>query len=231
MLARTYLYTGNWSDAIAEATGVINEPQFSLNSDISQVFLANSTEAIWQLQSTVTNLNTPDAYAFILTTTPNLGNPVYLSSHLLNAFEDADTRQALWVGSLSDSLNTYYFPYKYRVQTASTIIENLMVLRLSEQFLIRAEAEANNNAPTDAVNDLNIIRNRAGLSNYAGNTDGVSLVNAILHERQVELFTEWGHRWLDLKRTQKINDVMNAVAPSKGSEWDAEVAIISYPGF
>ncbi len=26
------------------------------------------------------------------------------------------------------------------------------------------------------------------------------MFEAILHERQVELFAEWGHRWFDLKR-------------------------------
>jgi hypothetical protein len=33
---------------------------------------------------------------------------------------------------------------------------------------------------------------------------------AIMHERQVELFTEWGNRWLDLIRTGTASTVLNA---------------------
>jgi SusD family. len=42
-----------------------------------------------------------------------------------------------------------------------------------------------------------------------------ALLNAILHERQVELFTELGQRWFDLKRTGKVNAVMTLVTPQK----------------
>ncbi len=35
----------------------------------------------------------------------------------------------------------------------------------------------------------------------------------ILHERQVEFFAEWGHRWLDLKRTDSINAVLGREKP------------------
>ncbi|HLX53389.1 MAG TPA: RagB/SusD family nutrient uptake outer membrane protein, partial [Aquella sp.] len=38
-----------------------------------------------------------------------------------------------------------------------------------------------------------------------------SLLAAIMHERQVELFTEWGHRWLDLKRTGTANTILATV--------------------
>ena len=40
---------------------------------------------------------------------------------------------------------------------------------------------------------------------------------AVLHERQVELFMELGHRWLDLKRSGSIDAVMNIVTPLKGN--------------
>jgi starch-binding outer membrane protein, SusD/RagB family len=49
------------------------------------------------------------------------------------------------------------------------------------------------------------------------------LLTAILHERQVELFLELGHRWFDLKRTGKINDIMNGIKPLKanGAIWES----------
>jgi hypothetical protein len=100
-----------------------------------------------------------------------------------------------------------------------------MFLRLGEQYLIRAEAEAHLNDNTNAIKDLNIIRNRAGLANYAGATDQTSVLTAIMHERQVELFCEWGNRWFDLKRTGTIDAVLGAEKPG----WQPYIALYPVP--
>ncbi len=94
-----------------------------------------------------------------------------------------------------------------------------MVLRLAEQYLIRAEARAETGDLTGALDDLNVIRSRAGLANSTASTQE-EILAAILHERQTELFTEWGHRWLDLKRTGNVDDVMPTVAAEKGGSWE-----------
>ena len=86
---------------------------------------------------------------------------------------------------------------------------------MAEQYLIRSEARIQQGNLAGGIQDLNTIRNRAGLSNF-NLTDKNSLLTAVLHERQVELFTEWGHRWFDLKRTNNATNVLNAV---KGAGW------------
>jgi hypothetical protein len=45
----------------------------------------------------------------------------------------------------------------------------------------------------------------------------------------VELFTEMGHRWFDLRRTGKIDAVMSVVAPQKGGTWDATKQLLPIP--
>ena len=101
-----------------------------------------------------------------------------------------------------------------------------MMMRYAEQFLIRAEAEAHTSGDvTFAINDLNAIRNRAGLSNYTGATDSTDVLAAIMRERRVELFTENGHRWFDLKRTATIESVMGAPGNQcalKGGIWNPD---------
>jgi hypothetical protein len=107
-----------------------------------------------------------------------------------------------------------------------------MMLRLSEQYLIHAEAVVRQNKDLDqAVNDINTIRHRAGLGDYMGPQDNAdSLMAAILHERQVELFSEWGHRWFDLIRTGNINALMDTITPLKGgAAWRPEWTLYPIP--
>jgi starch-binding outer membrane protein, SusD/RagB family len=94
-----------------------------------------------------------------------------------------------------------------------------MVLRLAEQYLIRAEARIHLKkftGPGSAEADLNIIRNRAGLPNTTSATD-TELLRALEQERRIELFTEWGHRFFDLRRLGRLDAVMATVKPNLNS--------------
>lgn len=230
LLARTYLYNENWEDAEKEATSIIsNSALYGLNT-INTVFLRNSSETIWSLQPTLdpnSVSNTEDARLFILPSTgpvTNASYPFYLSPNVVNSFEEKDERKTNWIDSVvvqqsSTSYKTYYFAYKYKINAPNVAVEEYtIVLRLAEQYLIRAEARAHLGNLKGGTADLSIIRKRAGLPETQVGTME-SLLSAILHERQVELFTEWGHRWFDLKRTGKINDVMRIVTPQKGGAW------------
>lgn len=227
LLARAYLYLSDYANAETEAGKIIsNTTRFSL-ADINSVFFKNSTEAILQLQPIRAGRNTEDAITFILPITgPNASlNPVYLSPQVLNAFEDGDLRRKSgnWVDSVSVAGTTWFYPAKYKATIGSGVVtEYLMVLRLAEQYLIRAEARAQQNNVGGAQDDLNKIRARAGLPNTKAN-DKTSLLAAVLKERQIELLTEWGHRWLDLKRTGNVDAVMNVVTPLKanGAKWQS----------
>ncbi len=231
LLARVYLYNGNGNYAMAEAKSseVINNSALFSLSTLSNTFLRaglGNNEAILQLQPVLTSgalyFNTQDAQLFVLAVAPfglSSSKPVYLNSQLLSSFEVGDNRKTNWVSSYTDGTGTYFFPYKYKVVTAATsVTEYQMILRLAEQYLIRAEARVRQNNISGAQSDLNVVRTRAGLLNTTANTQA-TLLAAILQERRVELFTEWGHRWLDLKRTGSIDEVMNVVAPLKGGAW------------
>jgi hypothetical protein len=227
LLARVYLYLADYPNAETEASKIIsNSSRFSLPA-LNSVFLKNSTEAIWQLQPVLTGRNTEDAFVFVLPITgpSSYANPVYLSPQILNAFEPGDQRRkgGSWIDSVIVSGTTYFFPAKYKATiTSGAASEYLMVLRLAEQYLVRAEARAQQNNIGGAQEDLNRIRTRAGLPDITAN-DKASLLQLILKERQVEFFTEWGHRWLDLKRTGKVDAVMSVATPLKanGGQWQS----------
>ena len=237
LLARVYLYTGDWTNAEKQASIVINDnADFGL-STLANAFLdakLNNKEAIWQLQPVYFQTNTADARFFVIQSTAT--SPTYLNNNFLNSFEPNDQRKISWIGNITLNVagvpTTYYFPNKYKIYlNTPTITEFQMVLRLAEVYLIRAEAEANGAGAgiNGALSDLNVIRTRAGLPNYAGATTLAALSTAILHERQVELFTEWGHRWLDLKRTNTVDAVMSAAAVQKQTTWNTNAKLYPIP--
>jgi len=229
LLARVYLYLNNWTEAEAQASKIIDgQSQFHLES-LDKVFLKSSKEAIWQVLPTKGYLNTTDADLFVLMSTgPSGNNPVYLNERLVESFEDNDERLSSWVGSVSANGKTYYYPNKYKIIRSSEpsppITEYSTVMRLAEQFIIRAEARVQLGNQSGAVSDIDEIRKRAGLPLLESISSGLQkkdLLAAILKERRMELFTEWGHRWLDLKRLNLIDQVMSTATPEKnqGSTW------------
>lgn len=224
LLARVYLFQAAWTSAEALATDVIsNTAQYSLVIDLNTVFLKNSREAIWQTQPVVPGFNTYAAGQLIFSGTPF---SVSLSSSLLNAFADNDNRRNAWVKAVTGSAGTFYHPNKYKVaQGAATITEYSMVLRLAEQYLIRAEARARQDNLNGAETDLNLIRQRAGLLPLNGLAKP-ALLDSIQQERKLELFTESGDRWFNLKRTGQATAVLG---PLKGSGWQPTDTLFPVP--
>lgn len=218
LLARVYLFKGDWLHAEEQANAVIGKSSvYSLSTDLTKVFLKNSNETIWQLIPPVPQKFTGEGGMFIrLSYSAEL--PV-LSDTLYKAFETGDQRKAQWVAEGSNNTLTWHYPFKYKESNSTgTGAEYATVFRLAEMFLVRAEARAWQNKLTglnSAESDLNTIRVRAGLSPTTATTRE-QLLLAIEQERRVELFTEWGHRWLDLKRTSRADDVLPAIKPN----WD-----------
>lgn len=226
LLARAYLYQANWVLAEEAATSVIENPLYHLEMDLNAVFLKNSSEAIWQLMPHMGTTNTREGAHFILTALPT---EVSLSNVLVNSFEEGDLRRVHWVGTFETAGDTYHYPFKYKIKSSTTISEYSMVLRLAEQYLIRAEARAQLDDLEGAISDLDKLRQRAELPRYQDTQPDMSkqeVLTAIVTERRLELFSEWGHRWLDLKRTGKADEVLG---PEKGTNWQPTDVLYPIP--
>jgi len=238
MLSRVYLYRGNWDLSESVSTEVINNPLFKLEN-LNSVFLRNSQEVIWSIQPTESGRNTSEAMKFVLTGTPSTDDykPFFLNEDLLNAFENNDPRKESWIESISAG-NIYSYPSKYKAleTNGSAQTEYSVLLRLGEIYLNRAESRARLGKNQDCINDLNTIRRRARgsrgetvLPDYVGSFTQEALVSACLKERRIELFSELGHRWFDLKRTNKIDEVMNLAVIGKKTEWNNNWALYPIP--
>ncbi len=208
LLARVYLYTEQWQLAEEKASKIIEH--FTWESDLNEVFLKDASGTIWQFKPFPEGSNTEDATSFIFNGRPT---NMALSSSILEAFESGDQRKLNWIGTTTSTsggiTETWYYSFKYKEPGNTTSsLEYPIIFRLAEQYLIRAEARAqlSNNLP-GAQSDLNVIRTRAGLPNTTADSRD-ELLYAIFHERQVEFFTEKGHRWFDLKRSGNAGEVL-----------------------
>ena len=198
LLARVYLYTERWANAAAEATAIIESGVYQLETDLAQTFRYNSKEAILQFMTIMDAYNTAEGGYFVPVVTN--GRPAfYLSDTIMKRIEPGDARR-LWIRTVTSGGKQYNSPYKYKLNTSTPREEYNMVLRLAEQYCIRAEARAMLDQLPDAVNDLNKVRKRAGLPDLTTITTQNQALVAIEQERRIEFFAEWGHRWFDLKR-------------------------------
>ncbi|MES2653344.1 MAG: RagB/SusD family nutrient uptake outer membrane protein [Bacteroidota bacterium] len=100
----------------------------------------------------------------------------------------------------------------------------LSMYRLADMYLLYAEALNKTGDKTNSLKYLNFIRTRAGIANYTstspeisitpGVIDETKLEDAIVQERQYELFAE-GKRWFDLVRTDRVIQVMDPIIKAR----------------
>jgi hypothetical protein len=223
LLARVDLYAGLWNEASNEASAVLNNAgAYTYEQDLDKIFLKESTSTIWQLAPGFSNGNTLEAQTFNF----NEGPPPIsaLTNDFMAAFTPDDQRKVHWTQAITDGTSTWHHPFKYKNSDNGTSSEYSIMLRLGEMYLIRAEARAHSGDLIGAKEDLNTIRHTAGLTNTSATTPD-EILDAILQERRLELFTEFGHRFFDLKRFNKIQTILSAVKPG----WDLHDDLFPIP--
>lgn len=224
LMSRVYLYTQRWQDAITECGILLNSPSiFALESDLSREFLKESSSAILQLKPKNEGENTEEASVFLFAYGPPLNmalNPAFVGD-----FSSQDRRLSAWITEIPGEGGIWYAPYKYHQrENTGVTMEYSIVLRLAEQYLIRAEARVHTGDLSGARDDIDIVRNRAGLAGTTATTES-ELLQAVFDERKFELFTEQGHRWFDLKRSGKAGEVLAAIK----TNWESSQILLPVP--
>jgi tetratricopeptide (TPR) repeat protein len=199
LLARVHLYMEAYDEAIVRATEVIEDGGYTLLEDYDAIFTDGSAETIFEIDFTVLARNRIAEYNFPKSL--NGRREVAPTTDVLDAYESGDERYAASIafeGTLA---------YAIKYPDLATGTENVIVLRLADMYLIRAEANARLGQNLSAVqDDINEIRSRAELGDTAADTYP-ELLAAIEQERWVEFAFE-GHRWFDLVRTDRAVDVL-----------------------
>ncbi|MBK8883814.1 MAG: RagB/SusD family nutrient uptake outer membrane protein [Bacteroidales bacterium] len=204
LLARVYLYKGEYALAHEKADEVINDGGYTLPDEFGDVFAADgSEETIFEIDFTEVDRNRIAEYNFPKTL--NGRREVAPSAELINLFLPDDERKIVSIAY--DGVNAYANKYNDLSKGA----DNVIVLRLGEMYLIRAEAEAHipGGSITSIQDDINVIRQRANLVPTIAGTI-VDLLSAIETERRLEFAFE-GQRWFDLIRTGRATEVLPSV--------------------
>lgn len=221
LLARVYVYRKQWANAVAETTDIINTGPYTLVNNLATVFLPASSEGIWLMARQ--NSNTAEGTAFI-PASPVIIPTYRMRSSLVQLFDAGDLRLANWTRKNTVAGGSYYYPFKYKERTSAMLNENIQVLRLAEQYLLRAEAYIALNRIEDGIADVNKIRRRAGLPD-TNTTDSAIAMDMLMLERRREFFCEWGQRWFDLKRTGRVDVVLVAEKPT----WKPYASLLPIP--
>lgn len=207
LLARVYLFrtaAGDYERVIEKTTAVISDPFYELEEEYGLAFQGRSKETIFEVffaQNDPSRLN--------LESTPGNQFNYSASQDFIDAFEEGDQRKDFLLVPSAES----FYSLKYDSEASPAV-----VLRLADMYLMRAEARAQTNDLPGALSDLNKIRSRAGLSPLQISERSALLV-AVEKERFIELAYE-GHRFIDLKRTGRADEVLGAHKPETWQSTD-----------
>lgn len=208
--ARAHLYQREWQQAYDLSNDLIENGPFSLEGNYASVFnyqSEGSSEEVLSIPFTTTDSNALAFWFFPSSLGGRRGfapsNAGTTTQPLLTAFAANDERRAV---AFQGSGNSAY-GFKYTDVASGT--DNVSVIRLGEVYLIRAEAAARLGLLGQAIEDVNTLRDRAGVADLDASIDTqTEVLVAVLNERRLELFYE-GHRFFDLKR---FNDIPSVAA-------------------
>jgi hypothetical protein len=216
----------DFNNAITKANAVIANPNYSLVSgtNYASIFRSrNSGESIFEIAFDLVNSQTHDFCNFFLPRAYDKFRPfggdtrMLPSRKLVSEFEPGDLRAAATFTVLKAEDERYFdanvkgmtYGNKYLGTVTNVGVQrfsdnNIIVYRLADVMLMKAEAQVKVGNIPDAISIVTQIRARAGLAAKAANTNEAALA-LVLAERKKELAFE-GKRWYDLVRTNKVNE-------------------------
>jgi hypothetical protein len=217
LLCRVYLYMEDDDKAIEYANKVINNSvgvSLADNANYLDNFAntPSSSESIFVIKFTIQDHRAKNGSigSMYYDDGNNTGwGEVFASEtfrDLLGQYpEDIRNQLILSTGGTKSGYPIHYI-LKFSGQDGVVNLASPQYLRLSEIYLNRAEANAKLGNDQAALDDVNLIRQRAGLSGAAlyttGTLGGRTVLDIVLEERQMELAYE-GHRGFDLVRNKQ----------------------------
>lgn len=221
LMAHVYAWQKDYPNAEKYCDSVMIKGEVALEpiADYKKIWQGNSQESIFELNmqyDAISNEANAGFFGRFLTspyiTTKTGVNGTWLVNPdvMTDFFSASEQRKTMIteaaVGGGSNVMLTKYANVNYydpNNKSSYVVSNNLVLLRLADIYLLRAEARFKNGNQSGARDDLNVIRNRAVLAPY--NTLGNALFDEIVNERIRELIGE-GCTQFDLIRMEKLDD-------------------------
>ncbi|MFV8346307.1 RagB/SusD family nutrient uptake outer membrane protein [Flavobacterium sp. ZB4P13] len=206
--------------------------EINISSDVNESFRVSAGD------NTHTGLTLNYPIFFGYSGSAPLIDPDFYGSLMMDSdnSRDNDKRKELFFSEYNTKPESYLRKYSQRTKDpnasdayATFSESNILIFRLADIYLLRAEANMKLNNPGAAVADINTIRSKANVPDYMGATDRTSLTKAIFDERAIELVGE-GQSGFDRIRMNYFTGV-NWANPARNAKegyfWPVHPDIIS----
>lgn len=211
--AKVYLYKGDYSNAAIDAKAVIDNDtdNYELEDSYADIFRKRweSSEVLFAPhRDGTTNPGISNIDAFSVRPSKSLKDLAKAQGATKGSY---DPRYTFTTKKVQDGAQYGKYPYDIYKEG-----NTLYYLRMSEVYLIHAEAEARRagGSIANAITSLNVIRKRAKVAVKPNTLTKAQLLAAVRDEKMLELFMETGESWFDLIRYH-INKDVNAFALKK----------------
>ncbi len=200
--ARVDVYRGRWADALTDLGG-------SFISTAATTAAALSAGAYHVYSTTSGDVLNPlfDAAPRALVAVPS-----FLTEAQFQADGATRDRRATSKAVVTSVLlSTQSVSSNVKITLYATNVSPVPIIKNEELILLRAEANYGLGNRAAAIQDLNFVRvNSGGLAPLAADYAG-DLVTEILYNRRYSLFDEYGHRWVDMRRYGRLNQLEKAL--------------------
>lgn len=204
---------GDREKALVKINEILSDGQYALvpGSNYESIFRVgqqNSPETLLEMSYRPNTSVTGHQMESETVPFPNNIPRIIPTKKLIDAYQE--NPEDLRIGVSLAFHNKIYYSRKYETNAVTEPARlqqsaNIVFLRLADLILLKAELLNESGNVADALENLNIIRRRAGIPEYSGLSQA-DLRLAIENERMLELSLE-GHRWHDLVRTGRALDL------------------------
>ncbi len=195
--ARTEAYRKNWNGVLSALSESFLDTTKSMTLGVSHAFGTGSGD-------TANGLNSPNLYAHpsIVTDADKKDNCTESPSEPLKCLDNRVSRKIKSVRAVP--VQGLQSPYGFSMYSGGS--SPVPIIRNEELILLRAEANINLGNLEPAEADINLVRSIAGGLPPVELT-GENAVDVLLKERRYSLMFEGGHRWIDMRRYGRLNQL------------------------
>lgn len=193
--ARASIYSGDFQGAIDALEGsFLSMDPADLDLGVYYVYSAGTGDVL-------NGLSSPNLYAH-----PSIAAEAAMKGD--GTLDDRVTRKLQDAPAKSAGSEMYMYTSDQQFTAYQSNTAPLPLIRNEELLLIRAEANIGLGNYPAALEDLNLVRTASGGLDPLADLDETNAIDALLYERRYSLLFEGGHRWIDVRRHNRLDDLL-----------------------